>query len=664
MVDNTDVAGEGGLVSTLPQLLYNPMLPGYLAITTSIVSNPNPNPAIIAGSTNMVSNPAIRQDLQSLSPGAIVEVFELDTTPIEPATPNIYRFHSGVSLANTEIVWQGRTYFRYPIESSGYEWTGKGQLPKPILKVANISGLVSALNRTKQDLVGAKITRRQTFYKYMDEVNHLADISITKMPWQTMVTTSYNSVAQDATAGNNTCLSSFELPSTGSAFWEILVTSVGLGVYLGVAYSGNSIKYGVAEYVGSDSVSWGALSSGTFWNAGASSPLGFTFTTGDTVGILYNADAASVTFLLNGVLAGTQMLSTRSTTQKAYVAITTTASSSVKLEWDSTKARYPIDRSMYMYKIPKQGGFYVNNPDNLSAADALLPKTVSDSTITRGTGVSSWLSRPLGPALIKGKYYVEVSITAGTNLMVGVANNLSVSDAATHLNANTWQYDALSGSIWSAGVNSLITPVTWIAGDNIGIAIDVDLRTISYYKNGGLVPSQVQTFVLPANGYVYPIVSWFDAATGVKMYYGSAFLANAFINLPPPGHQPLPAVAGQNMTTDVTVALDDEVYFINRKTNENRVQVDYELSSSLDVQGIKLPRRQILQNICAWTYKGAECGYAGPAVADTLDQPILAPATVSINNLPDSCSKSIDGCKMRFAGTIIPYGGFPGSSLV
>jgi phage-related protein len=662
MEAHKNISGEGGVVT--PQLpYYNPLTVGYLSISTSIDTNPNPNPAIIPGSTNTQVNPIIKGVYQSLNPGAIVELFELDTSSIEPATPNVYRFHSGVSLANTEVVWQGRTYFRYPIESSGYEWTGKGQLPRPTLKVANISGLVSAMNRTKQDLVGAKITRRQTFYKYMDEVNHYTGISLTKMPWQVAVTISTVSASQDTTVATNTMLSSFPISSTDSSYWETLVTMVGSGIYLGIAYSGNSLKYGTTGYLGVDTLSWGALSSGTFWYNGVSSTLGFTFTTGDTVGILYTPSTNSLTFYLNGVLASVKTLNAPSSIQRAYPAITTSTSSACKIEWDATKVTYPINHSMYMYKIPKQGGFYTNNSDNLSAADALIPKTISDSTITRGTGASSWLSRSIGPKLFKGKYYVEVSLTVGANMMVGIANNLLTTDASTHLNTNVWVYDLYNAAIYANGVPTSAGPAATL-GANIGIAIDIDLRTISYYINSSTIPSKVQTFILPVNGYVYPIVSWFDAATSIKIRYGSAFIDNAFINTPPPGHQPLPAVSNQNISTDVTVALDDEVYFINRKINENRVQVDYELSSSLDVQGIKLPRRQVLQNICAWAYKGAECGYTGPAVADNLDQPIFSPATTSSNNLPDSCSKTLDGCKMRFNGLILPYGGFPGSSLI
>ncbi|MFP1463021.1 phage minor tail protein L [Escherichia coli] len=48
----------------------------------------------------------------------------------------------------------------------------------------------------------------------------------------------------------------------------------------------------------------------------------------------------------------------------------------------------------------------------------------------------------------------------------------------------------------------------------------------------------------------------------------------------------------------------------------------------------------MLANTCTWTYRGDECGYHGPAVADEYDQP-----TSDITK--DKCSKCLSGCKYR-----------------
>lgn len=110
----------------------------------------------------------ITQDIQTLSPGALVELFEIDATTIGG---DVVRFHNGVNALGNDVVWQGNTYLRFPIEASGFQYTGKGQLPRPKLTLANVTGLLGALVRVYQDLIGAKLTRRRTLLKYLDAAN-------------------------------------------------------------------------------------------------------------------------------------------------------------------------------------------------------------------------------------------------------------------------------------------------------------------------------------------------------------------------------------------------------------------------------------------------------------------------------------------------------------
>ncbi|ENG94579.1 phage minor tail protein L [Escherichia coli P0298942.14] len=65
--------------------------------------------------------------------------------------------------------------------------------------------------------------------------------------------------------------------------------------------------------------------------------------------------------------------------------------------------------------------------------------------------------------------------------------------------------------------------------------------------------------------------------------------------------------------------------------------------------GAVFPGRIMLANTCTWTYRGDECGYHGPAVADEYDQP-----TSDITK--DKCSKCLSGCKFR--NNVGNFGGF------
>lgn len=114
---------------------------------------------------------------------------------------------------------------------------------------------------------------------------------------------------------------------------------------------------------------------------------------------------------------------------------------------------------------------------------------------------------------------------------------------------------------------------------------------------------------------------------------------------------------GGNPNADQFQYLPDEIWYINRKSNENATVIEFELASALELQGIALPRRQFIQNVCTAVYRSAQCSYTGPAVADVADVP-------TVDALKDQCSKKLTGCKLRFGTGTLPYAGFPGCGLV
>lgn len=115
---------------------------------------------------------------------------------------------------------------------------------------------------------------------------------------------------------------------------------------------------------------------------------------------------------------------------------------------------------------------------------------------------------------------------------------------------------------------------------------------------------------------------------------------------------------GTNATADATAEFDDDVFYVDRKTTENRDIVEFELAASFDLQGVLLPRRQIVQNVCPWRYRGTECGYAG-ANKYTIDD--LPTASASL----DRCGKRLASCELRFGvNQPLPFGGFPAAGLI
>lgn len=64
-----------------------------------------------------------------------------------------------------------------------------------------------------------------------------------------------------------------------------------------------------------------------------------------------------------------------------------------------------------------------------------------------------------------------------------------------------------------------------------------------------------------------------------------------------------------NLIIDELAELPKDVWFINRKSNENKLHIEYELNSSLDLENIQLPRRNMVAKRCNFNYRGEGCLY-------------------------------------------------------
>lgn len=123
----------------------------------------------------MTTSPVITSEIQKLAPGAIIELFVLDTTNLNG---DISYFHSGTNGLHQNIIWQGQEYTRYPVEASGFEYSGNGQIPRPKMVVSNAFGAITALIlELGNDLIGSKIIRRRTLAKCLDAANFPGNVN-------------------------------------------------------------------------------------------------------------------------------------------------------------------------------------------------------------------------------------------------------------------------------------------------------------------------------------------------------------------------------------------------------------------------------------------------------------------------------------------------------
>lgn len=62
---------------------------------------------------------------------------------------------------------------------------------------------------------------------------------------------------------------------------------------------------------------------------------------------------------------------------------------------------------------------------------------------------------------------------------------------------------------------------------------------------------------------------------------------------------------------DPNAFLPDEVFYINKKIAETRETLEFELTSILEMEGVRFPAREMLADHCSFRYRGSGCDYCG-----------------------------------------------------
>lgn len=70
-----------------------------------------------------------------------------------------------------KITWQGVDYLPLPIRSEGFSSKGDNELPRPKLQISNAELILSKYLKIYNNFVGAKIIRKRTFAKFLDDEN-------------------------------------------------------------------------------------------------------------------------------------------------------------------------------------------------------------------------------------------------------------------------------------------------------------------------------------------------------------------------------------------------------------------------------------------------------------------------------------------------------------
>jgi lambda family phage minor tail protein L len=194
-----------------------------------------------------------------------------------------------------------------------------------------------------------------------------------------------------------------------------------------------------------------------------------------------------------------------------------------------------------------------------------------------------------------------------------------------------------------AGTNGLIQSVVWQGNSYTPFPI----QATGFEINAQGQAPRPRLAVSNVAGAITALVLQFDDIVGAKLTRRRTLVKYLdAVNFP---------AGNPSADPDAEFALD--IFYVDRKGSESNDFVEFELAPAFDLTNVMIPKRQIIQNMCAWKYKGAECGYTGTNYFDINDNP----TTQGL----DRCGKRLTSCKIRFGEfNELPFGGFPSAGLL
>jgi lambda family phage minor tail protein L len=148
--------------------------------------------SIVSGSRD------IRENILSLNPSSLIELFEIDFSEVHPITKTlsygndqptnmgILRIYNNFNLFKMTnnpygiINWRNNSYYPFPIKADGFEYNSSTTLPTPKISISNSSpdrsnnsfyNYLRMQFQSFDDIIGAKFTRIRTFLKYLNSSN-------------------------------------------------------------------------------------------------------------------------------------------------------------------------------------------------------------------------------------------------------------------------------------------------------------------------------------------------------------------------------------------------------------------------------------------------------------------------------------------------------------
>ena len=308
--------------------------------------------------------------------------------------------------------------------------------------------------------------------------------------------------------------------NTGKWFYEVTVANVNVRLGWGTT-SGN-----IGNNPGDEGGSFGWTSGGGVFSGGGVVTGTVSWTAGDVLGVALDYATGWIKLYKNGTLVLNDY--------NMFGATPTLRAPMGGADGAGTLGTFNFGATPFVYGPPAgyNAGYYETtqyatwNPSDKTGTQAVL--TNQNLTFTATTSFE--LARAtMGKT--SGKWYWEVTVATSTDATVGVANTSQsiTGDQWVGISANSWGWAQFNNFLYTNNTAGVYAS-SMNNGDVIGLALDMDSKTISYYQNGVF-----RGFQIGLTGTVHPAIGNF---TSTAINATANFGATPFKHSVPPGYNP------------------------------------------------------------------------------------------------------------------------------
>jgi len=543
---------------------------------------------------------AINTHIHEIEPTTPIFLYEIDLNEIRPAsisypissgpiTNGVLRIHNDFNLFNINkgiIKWRGNNYFPFPVYGEQFDITSNGTIPTPKVKFSSqflddefnsfYKYIRMQINDLK-DIVGSKVTRVKTFVRYLHPDNFVGGVN----PFNDFLDTPWAS--RDGEVLTVRTLERVPSDSSKWLIYNIKQTKLNNGIFtctrtddrlktLDIQLQQNNFyieSYDFFNYITNEKIS--------------DNPDIDSFSS--DVFIIPHASASYANIIPKATHDFRRKNSTETLKSISYYNTKTFTNQT------TTSISYPFSHADTPDKLI--------NFISLRADNEMINKNFNYSITNQTSSTfSANFSTPLSGTFYVNFFTISTGIYTGVNYFSNEDAQLLAlkltkdfgTDTSGEYNIvfplsfqnvpkilfNSWGNSGFKYNQYLKNINSTgCTLVATHTGDNIGL----------YTQNINLI----------ATDYITEDSTPVDSAQIYTSYQNNA--SNYLSQI------------GNTDIEVYEVELTPDIYYIDRKVQEDSQNVIYELASLLDIEGIKIPGRLLLSKNCPFTYRGEGCLY-------------------------------------------------------